>query len=802
MHYVKHLYTTIAAIAILLLATDGSLQSHEPPVTLSKTIEASLTSAKLTGSSIHPLVRTYDKQPYLGRGGGFKLLTKASQPMNSSSYAPSSLPQGPYRLGISSSQVEATVSTGITPPDTTVVAGNGNEIEITNGLLEIIASNGIATANPQPISQLINQSLSNNNYGLGNCVAANAGYSDSNFTDPWTLYDPTTKTFYISIMYLFNSPCAISTPSQSYFIDDASIILASGPGSTSGTWSTTWVLPQNTDTLTTPSENAFDQPKLGQNNSNVLLAATDFPSGFAGNTTDGTQVFDISKNALTQAASQAQVLASPSVNVIGFELYPIPGAISLSDPSSAIGYIFANNSPDIGQAPNFTANLYAQEITGICAPQPLASCANNVAIGMNPTTALLLGEPGGIPQPGTNYTVDPNDDRIISSSFSGGSLWLAMNDTVGNPVANTNQPYLSAGRLVKLSLNSQGQLALVAQMDPTFTYRGSPTDLYYPAVQAMPDGSAIISASVSSIAGGLDPSAGYFGITSGLGVTGFQFTAVGSDPLQCGLLNGSNCPMARFGDYSGIALDPSTNIVYAAAEFTVVQSDPNWETELARLAGTQANQIVLDNSATVVQVSPTSSSTIAMSVSPNPAVPIAGDSSSNSAFGLTISISPNTDSLAVNLGQVSCAALSAGNYFCPLTSTASSVGESGTITIPALNYASAQITANIVWGTLAFVFPNPLEPTSILARSGDGVLPAGYWLVASDGGVFSFGDAGFYGSTGNIVLNKPIVGITATPDGKGYWLVASDGGVFSFGDAGFYGSTGNIVLNKPIVGME
>ncbi len=39
-------------------------------------------------------------------------------------------------------------------------------------------------------------------------------------------------------------------------------------------------------------------------------------------------------------------------------------------------------------------------------------------------------------------------------------------------------------------------------------------------------------------------------------------------------------------------------------------------------------------------------------------------------------------------------------------------------------------------------------------------------------------------------LNKPIVGMAATPDGKGYWLVASDGGIFTYGDAGFYGSAG------------
>ena len=32
--------------------------------------------------------------------------------------------------------------------------------------------------------------------------------------------------------------------------------------------------------------------------------------------------------------------------------------------------------------------------------------------------------------------------------------------------------------------------------------------------------------------------------------------------------------------------------------------------------------------------------------------------------------------------------------------------------------------------------------------------------------------------------------MAATPDGKGYWLVASDGGIFNYGDAVFYGSTG------------
>jgi hypothetical protein len=90
------------------------------------------------------------------------------------------------------------------------------------------------------------------------------------------------------------------------------------------------------------------------------------------------------------------------------------------------------------------------------------------------------------------------------------------------------------------------------------------------------------------------------------------------------------------------------------------------------------------------------------------------------------------------------------------------------------------------------------KPVVDLARTPTG---KGYWLVATDGGIFSFGDAQYRGSTGGIRLNQPVVGMAATPTGKGYWLVATDGGVFAFGDALYRGSMGGRHLNKPIVGM-
>jgi Cu/Zn superoxide dismutase len=77
---------------------------------------------------------------------------------------------------------------------------------------------------------------------------------------------------------------------------------------------------------------------------------------------------------------------------------------------------------------------------------------------------------------------------------------------------------------------------------------------------------------------------------------------------------------------------------------------------------------------------------------------------------------------------------------------------------------------------------------------------AGYWLATADGGVFTFGDAAFFGSMGGTRLNQAIVAMRPTPTGQGYLLVAKDGGIFAFGDASFQGSTGDIVLNRPVVG--
>jgi hypothetical protein len=133
------------------------------------------------------------------------------------------------------------------------------------------------------------------------------------------------------------------------------------------------------------------------------------------------------------------------------------------------------------------------------------------------------------------------------------------------------------------------------------------------------------------------------------------------------------------------------------------------------------------------------------------------------------------------------------------------VGPDG-VSITFVGYGTCSLTAGVMQGSHYLALAGTAQ-TFVVNPA-----PRGYWLVGADGGIFSFGAAGFYGSTGSLHLQRPVVGITPTATKHGYWLVASDGGIFSFGDSSFYGSIPGLglnpagsglpnSLNAPIVGM-
>ena len=89
----------------------------------------------------------------------------------------------------------------------------------------------------------------------------------------------------------------------------------------------------------------------------------------------------------------------------------------------------------------------------------------------------------------------------------------------------------------------------------------------------------------------------------------------------------------------------------------------------------------------------------------------------------------------------------------------------------------------------------------VVAVAPDPTSGLGYWTASSDGGVYSFGRAQFFGSAADVHLAAPLVGMAVTPTGRGYWLAAADGGVFTYGDARYYGSGAGGADSSPVVGI-
>jgi hypothetical protein len=78
----------------------------------------------------------------------------------------------------------------------------------------------------------------------------------------------------------------------------------------------------------------------------------------------------------------------------------------------------------------------------------------------------------------------------------------------------------------------------------------------------------------------------------------------------------------------------------------------------------------------------------------------------------------------------------------------------------------------------------------------------GYWMMASDGGIFAFGDAPFFGSAAG--RGGTWTAIAVVPQGVGYLLMSQSGAAVTFG-TGFYvfgSGWGTFNPTSRLVGMN
>ncbi|MHB1763756.1 MAG: hypothetical protein ACYCS4_13650, partial [Acidimicrobiales bacterium] len=244
-------------------------------------------------------------------------------------------------------------------------------------------------------------------------------------------------------------------------------------------------------------------------------------------------------------------------------------------------------------------------------------------------------------------------------------------------------------------------------------------------------------------------------------------------------------------DSAGVATSPPLTADDVAGSFVAVASTPGLpvpaEFSLKNLpsdpagivAGLGASQSTLVNTAFLVPLAVTVTDSDNNLV---PGVPVTFTAPSNGASGTfggtgASTVVVDTDSSGVATAPAFVANTIPGGYVV----IASTPGVSRPAAFALVNEVNPPTSEPVSSGA------SLAAPVVGIASTPDG---RGYWEVASDGGVFAFGDAQFYGSMGAKPLAAPVVGIASTPDGRGYWEVASDGGVFAFGDAQFYGSMG------------
>jgi hypothetical protein len=447
------------------------------------------------------------------------------------------------------------------------------------------------------------------------------------------------------------------------------------------------------------------------------------------------------------------------------------GACGLS--ANAVNYLAVGSCVlDANQAGNATyaaAPQVEQTIAIGLAPQAITFTSTA------PTTAVVNGTYGPTATGGASgnpvaFSVDASSSAVCS--YGGGTVTF---NTVGSCLIDANQ----AGN---------ANYAAASQVQQTIAVSVTPQTITF----AAPSSGTVGGSATLSAAGGPSGNPVVFTIdgTSGAGV----------------------CNLAGTG----------TTVHYVSTGSCVI--DANQAGDATYAAAPQVQQTIAVSSADVEETPPPPVLEVALSGTPTAVTP-------DSSYQLNVmpALSPTggqagrDESLSVELpaGESFSGTPSATNWLCQLATgnqvatcawtgnvpvpPGTSMGEiqmavhvsrtaSGTLTTTVRLFDSTDDALPLMVQTsakLSALPPKAASPANPSAAPA-GARP-GYRLVGSDGGVFDFGDAGFFASCHSRGvrchhLTAEIVGMVGTPDGRGYWLAAKDGGVFAFGDAHYLGS--------------
>ncbi|MFE2286257.1 OmpL47-type beta-barrel domain-containing protein [Streptomyces sp. NPDC059443] len=361
---------------------------------------------------------------------------------------------------------------------------------------------------PTYIIQMINRSAqiydkAGNTVGSPFDLGAFFGFGTNTGTDPRVHYDAAVGRFYAS----YESDAAGGDEIQLAVSDD---------NDPNGTW-TRYNVGSNTSNI------QHDQPKLGYSNNKVTLSWNNYDRAHTGDPDFGF------RGVVTVVVNKAELVAAGSITFTTFApdtgKFQVVPAVSLSGIDDQLAMWHGESSTDV----------HVVTITGVPGDpmQPVGQSDNTIAIGAAAPPPVATQPSGG------DANIDTNDSRMLSVAWQNDHLWGVFNVSCtppGDTAARACQRYIQISTSAGQSLATNFNLGLVGG------------HIYYGSV-VMNDEDDLFSGFTASSTS-MFPTAVAIGVPGGNfpGTTVGDFYAAGTQAYSAGF---------RWGDYSGIARDPS-----------------------------------------------------------------------------------------------------------------------------------------------------------------------------------------------------------------------------------------------------
>ena len=431
------------------------------------------------------------------------------------------------------------------PPDQGLCVGNGYVLEPVNSAYRIFKTNGKTLEGPTNVNDLFDQ-------------------GSTQFTsDPRCYYDPTTNTWFATILFLSGGEAVDGKSSQ---LD----IAVNSSGNPENIWTQYEVDTTNAGGNGCPCFG--DQPTLGMDQDNLYVTTNEF--SILGPEFNGAQVYAFSKKDLV-AGAPAHFAHFGNLNIGGTLAASVQPAISTGSPSAEF---FLSTQDSLAGDKNATNG--AGSVIGVWAMTNRTALQNGHSPVLSSTliSSETYGQPPAAAQKGATSTIDSGDDRMQQTQYINGSLWGELTSSVSiahDPTVRAGaawfsvHPTISNNHIGASTIQHQGYVAMAGN------------NVIYPAIQALPSGNAAMVFSVT----GADhfPSAAYAVLGAGQSSFGsIHIAANGTGPYAL--------TSSRWGDYSWAVIDPSGNGVWMSTEYVppLASQTPdrvsNWGTRVFEVA--------------------------------------------------------------------------------------------------------------------------------------------------------------------------------------------------------------------------